>query len=572
MNMKPAGKSEILDVLLAFRGVFLYVGLFTFIINMLMLVPSIYMLQVYDRVLNSRNAETLLMLTLLMLLLYVMMSALELIRSRVLVRLGANLDKRLNGRIFTATFEYSLRAATGNPAQALSDLSAVRQFLTGQGVFAFFDAPWFPIYLAVIFLLHPLLGVFSLIGAAILLGLAFLTEKITKAPLAQANAEAMAANNATNANLRNAEVIEAMGMLPDIQRRWLEKNEKVLALQALASDRAGLISAVTKFVRITLQSMILGAGALLVIQGELTAGGMIAASILMGRTLSPVELAIGTWKQLLSARSAYDRLNRLLSTFPARAISMSLPKPSGRVSVASLIAVPPGSNIPILRGVSFEILPGEVVGVIGASASGKSTLARLLMGIWPPHSGSVRLDGADVFTWNKEELGPYVGYLPQDVELFDGSIAENIARFGEINAELIIEAARKAGVSEMILHFPKGYDTPIGVGGSVLSGGQRQRIGLARALYGDPSLIVLDEPNANLDDAGEKALVVAVQQLKAEGKTVVLITHRTSIIGVVDKLVLLQAGATQLYGPRDQVLAKLQQAQQPQPVVAQGAG
>lgn len=565
MKALLAPRKELESILASFRQSFISVGFFSLFINLLMLVPSIYMLQVYDRVLMSRNETTLLMLTLIMLGLYVLMGLLELARSRVLVRVSSALDMKLNNRVFTAAFENRLRRSKGNPGQALSDLTNVRQFLTGNGLFAFFDAPWTPIFLVIIFIFHPLLGVIALIGAILLFTLAYLTEVVTRKPLAEANNLAAASSNYANNNLRNAEVIEAMGMLESLLKRWFERQEKFLRLQGLASDRAGLISSITKITRISLQSLILGAGALLAIDGTITPGAMIAASILMGRALAPVELAIGTWKQLISARASYHRLDQLLTEFPARRVGMALPAPEGKISLENLIASAPGSQVPILKNINLQIRPGEVVGVIGPSASGKSTLARLIVGIWPAFSGKARLDGADVYTWNKEELGPHLGYLPQDIELFDGSIAENIARFGEIDADKVVAAAKLAGVHEIILHFPQGYDTPIGEGGSMLSGGQRQRIGLARALYGDPTLIVLDEPNSNLDDVGETALVQAIGELKRRGKTVIVITHRTNVLAAVDKLLVLGEGMVQLFGPRDEVLAALaQRAQQVQ--------
>lgn len=552
-------KSELQSVLKSFRGTFVFVGIFSFIINALMLVPSIYMLQIYDRVLASRNSETLLMLTIMMLALYLLMSGLEFARSQVLVRIGLKLDEQMNGRVFTAAFESNLRNSGSNAAQALHDLNGVRQFLTGNGIFALFDAPWAPIYLAVVFLLHPLLGYLSLAAMVILFILALVTEKVTKSVLESSNKEAIAANNFIATNLRNAEVIEAMGMLRGVHRRWSAHHQKSLILQAQASDRAGVVSAITKFVSVSVQSLILGAGALLAIDGAITPGAMIAGSILMGRAMAPVQMAIGVWKQFLSARSSYGRLEALLKSFPPRPDTMSLPSPTGKILVEGLVAVPPGSNITVLKGVNLAIEAGDVVGVIGPSASGKSCLARLLVGVWRPFGGTVRLDGAEVSLWNREELGPCIGYLPQDVELFEGTISENIARFGHIDPAQVIDAAKMAGVHEMILHLPKGYDTIIGAT-TGLSGGQRQRIGLARAIYGAPSLVVLDEPNSNLDEAGEAALVVAINELKAKGVTVILITHRTSIISVVDKILVMQLGASVAFGPRDEVLAGLRRS------------
>jgi ATP-binding cassette, subfamily C, bacterial exporter for protease/lipase len=573
MHLFDKKTSELQEVLLSMRRIFVVVGVFSFFINALMLVPSLYMMQVYDRVLNSRNEMTLLMITLITLGLYALLGALEWVRSQLLVRASVRLDQRLNDRVFGATFDATLRGAAGNPAQALSDVTNLRQFLTGNGLFAFFDAPWTPVYLIVIAILSPWLGVFSLVGGLVLVGLAWLNERATQKPLAEANTVGIQAMNFAGNNLKNAEVIEAMGMLPAIRSRWNGKHQRGLALQQIASDRAGAIGAATRFARLLQQSLILGLGALLVIEGELSPGGMIAASILMGRVLAPIEQAIATWKGLISARSAYDRLQKLLASIPARETAMSLPRPKGILSLENVVATPPNSQTVILKGINAVIPAGEVVGVIGPSASGKSSLARLMVGIWPTASGKVRLDGADIFTWNKAELGPHIGYLPQDVELFEGTIAENIARFGEVDAEKVVRAAQRAGVHDIILRFPKGYDSQIGLGGCFLSGGQRQRIALARALYGDPVLVVLDEPNSNLDDAGEQALVRAVVDLKSHGSTVIVVTHRTNIVGVVDRLLVLKEGALQMFGPRNDVIAALAKAAQVvQPAIQQNGG
>lgn len=552
-------ENELGQILRKFRHTFYKVGAFSFVINMLMLMPSIYMMQVYDRVLASGNEFTLAMLTLMTLGLYALMSLMEWIRSTVLIRVGNQLDFQLSQRTFTAAFERNLQRSGGNPSQATSDLANVRQFLTGQGLFAFFDAPWLPIYLIFCFFFHPLLGAIVIVGAVILFGLAFLTEIATRKPLAAANQAHIGASAFANNNLRNAEVIEAMGMLPAIRGRWYLLQQKVLENQTIASDRSAKISATTKFVRISLQSLSLGAGALLAIDGIISPGMMIAASILMGRALQPVELAIGSWKGFVAARSAYARLEELLKNYPPRGEGMSLPPPKGHLLLENVIAAAPRSQVPILRGLTFAIEAGDVVAIVGPSASGKSTLARLLVGVWQAQAGKVRLDGADIYQWNKDELGPYIGYLPQDIELFEGTIAENIARFGEVDSDAVILAAQRAGVHEMILRFPQGYDTHLGLDGGMLSGGQKQRIALARTLYGDPSLVVLDEPNANLDDVGEAALVRAILDLKERGKTVVLITHRTNIINAVGKLLVLREGVMQMYGPRNQILAALSQ-------------
>jgi len=564
-------KNEIAQTLAGFKSAFRTVGVFSAIINLLMLVPSLYMLQVYDRVLPSRNGITLLMLTVMMLGAYLLMSALEFVRSFVLIRVGARLDTQMNKRVYTAAFEQNLKQGGGNAGQSLQDLTNIRQFLTGNALFAFFDAPWFPIYLIVIFMFEPTLGIFALGGVTILVVLAYINEVVSRKPLAEANSMAIASSTLATNNLRNAEVIEAMGMLPNLQARWYKMHGRFLNLQAEASEKSGIVTAITKFVQVSLQSLVLGYGALLAIEGKITPGMMIAASILMGRALSPVQQVIGVWKSWSSTRSAYERLNELLSANPPRQAGMALPKPVGAMSVEMLTAAPPRSPVPIIKSLSFAIQPGDVLGVIGPSGSGKSTLARLLVGVWPAAAGKVRLDGADIYHWNKDELGPHMGYLPQDIELFGGTVSENIARFGEIDSEKVIAAAKSAGVHDMILHFPKGYDTQLGDGGAGLSGGQKQRLGLARAMYGDPSFIVLDEPNSNLDDVGEAALVSAINDLRQQGKTIVLITHRTSIIGITTKLLLLRDGVAQMFGPTDQVLKALTEASQQAQITQQQA-
>lgn len=556
--------NEITDVLSTLKRAFFTVGAFSAITNLLMLAPSLYMLQVYDRVLTSRNETTLLMLTVMILGAYLMISVLELVRSFILVRVGARFDMELNKRVYTAAFEQNLRRTGGNAGQALSDLTNIRQFLTGSALFAFFDAPWFPIYLVVIFIFEPGLGVFALCGTAILVALAFLNERVSKKPLAEANTLSIASASLATNNLRNAEVIESMGMLPNLMGRWFKLHGKFLHLQGEASEKAGLVAAATKFVQIALQSLVLGYGALLVLENKITPGMMIAASILLGRALAPVQQVIAVWKTYAGARSSYGRLLELLDGNPARKAGMPLPKPTGTLTVEGVSAVAPGGQVTLLRGVSFGLMPGDVVGVIGPSGSGKTTLARLLVGVWPAALGKVRLDGADIYQWNKAELGPHLGYLPQDIELFAGTVGENIARFGEVAADKVVLAAQRAGVHDMILRLPQGYDTPLGDGGAGLSGGQKQRLGLARAMYGDPAVLVLDEPNSNLDDAGEHALLAAVNDLRARGKTIVLITHRTSAIGITNKLLLLRDGAVELFGPTKQVLQALQEKNQKQ--------
>lgn len=555
-------KNEITEALLQFKKTFHSIGAFTACINLLMLVPSIYMMQVYDRVLASHNETTLYMLSLMALGLYALISGLEQIRSMVVIRIGAKMDAFLNQRVYTAAFEQNLKRSGINAGQALNDLTTIRQFVTGNGLFAFFDAPWFPVYLLVIFIFNFWLGVFALVSTVLLVSLAWINELVSKKPLSEANSLAVQSSAIATNNLRNAEVIEAMGMLPNMRTRWYAMHKKFLALQAEASQKAATVTAVTKFVQISTQSLILGVAALLVIKGQVTAGMMIAASILLGRCIGPVQQVIGVWKQWSGVVSAYKRLEELLVNNPPRERGMALPKPQGQLTVEAITAAPPGSQVAILKNVSFALNVGDVMGLIGPSGSGKSTLARLLVGVWPSAMGKVRLDGADIYQWNKDELGPSIGYLPQDIELFAGSISENIARFGDVDSEKVIAAAQTAGVHDMILRLPQGYDTHIGDAGAGLSGGQKQRIGLARALYDDPSLLVLDEPNSNLDDVGEVALTQAVLKLRQAGKTVILISHRPNIIRVTNKLLMLRDGLVAAFGPTEDVLKAMAKAQQ----------
>ena len=568
-SQKP--KNEIEQALHIFKRTFITIGVFSAITNMLALVPSLYMMQVYDRVLGSQNELTLAMITVLMLGAYLLLSALEMIRSFILVRVGARFDMMMNKRVYTAAFEQNLKEAGGNAGQAMSDLTNIRQFMTGNALFAFFDAPWFPIYLAVIFLFQVPLGFFALGGTIILIILAVVNERITRKPLKEANSLSVEANSLATNNLRNAEVIESMGMLPNLMSRWFKVHTRFLNLQADASNKAGMISAATKFVQLSLQSLVLGLGALLVIEGKMSAGMMIAASILVGRAMQPVQQVIAAWKSVSGVRSAYDRLVTMLDANPKRNAGMPLPKPQGGLAVEGVTASPPGVKTPVVRNVSFAINPGDVLGVIGPSGSGKSTLARLLIGVWPTMVGKVRLDGADIYQWNKDQLGPHIGYLPQDIELFGGTVAENISRFGDVDSEKVVIAAKRAGVHEMILHLPGGYDTKLGDGGAGLSGGQKQRLALARAMYDDPAVIVLDEPNSNLDEVGEAALVQAVLELRKHGKTIVLITHRPAALNVTTKLLLMRDGQVAMFGPTDKVIAALNEANQKQAIAQKAA-
>lgn len=557
--MKPAldPQREINVALLAYRRYFGYIALFSGVSNLLMLVPPLYMMQVYDRVLTSRNDMTLFMLTLIALGFYLLGSLLEWVRGQVMIRMSCGMDERLGRRLFEAAFTRNLQQQDANPAQVLNDLATLRQFMTGQGLIALLDAPWLPLFVGVAFLFHPWFGLLATGGAVLLFGLGIWNELATRAGMAEANQLSLASARYLNGTLQNAEVIRALGMLPALRERWHDLQQRMIAAQAASSDRGGRINAMTRFVRIALQSLSLGLGALLVLDDQISAGMMIATSILLGRALAPVELAIGSWRQLGNARTSYQRLNTLLADFPPPPARLPLPPPRGQLSVEQLAVLPPGAPKTVLNGIHFRLEPGQALAIIGPSASGKSSLARVLVGIWPAARGAVRLDGAELDQWSSEALGPYLGYLPQNIELFDGTIAENIARFGEADPQRVIEAAQMAGIHEMILRFPKGYDSPVGPGGVNLSGGQKQRIGLARALYGEPKLVVLDEPNAHLDDSGEAALLQAVQRLKAAGSTVIMVSHRQSVLAVVDRLLVLRDGLQQVFGPTAEVLKAL---------------
>ncbi len=561
--MKPNVKSDLEKALHLCKDAFLSAAGFSLLINFLMITPSIYMLQVYDRVVSTGNLSTLLMLTLIVLMLFITMTALEWVRSQILVRVSTRLETLLNQRLFQVAFKQSL-LSSGQRAttQPLDDLTGLRQFLTGNGLFAFFDAPWMPIYLGILFLFHPWYGWFSVLTAILLCIVAAFTERSTSKILTEANNVAMATRGLLAKNLRNAEVIESMGMLGNIRQRWLTGAVNVLDLQAVASSRAGLLTSLSKVIRLSSQSLILGLGAYLVIEREISPGLMIGGSILMGRALAPIDIMIGSWKGFISARDQYKRLNEILLMIPADAEHMALPDPQGKIHFEHAVVAAPGGKTAILKDLSLTIEKGDIVGVVGPSGAGKSTLARAVLGIWPTANGSIRLDGAEIFHWDREHLGKFIGYLPQDTELFEGTIGENIARFGNVDSEKVVAAAKMANVHDLILRFPEGYDTVIGATSGNLSGGQRQRIGLARALYDNPVLVVLDEPNSNLDEQGEAALEQALLQLKQMQTTVLMITHRNNVLSKVDKLLILNEGALVAYGPRDQVIAYIQQKQQ----------
>ncbi|WP_440998043.1 type I secretion system permease/ATPase [Arhodomonas sp. SL1] len=560
-NSASGKDNELKEALRACRSAFTTVGVFSLFINLLMLLPAIYMLQVYDRVMSSQSLETLAMITLIIVIMFVVMGVLQVMRSRILNRVSVQLDRNLSERVFDAMFRESLERPGSDSAQAMSDANTLRQFLTGQGLLAFFDAPWIPVYLAVMFLFHFWMGIYGVAALVVLTTLAVINELVVRKPLAAANQSDVEARRFATDNMRNAEVVHAMGMDPAIRERLGDYQTRTLEHQTYASDRAGTFSHLSRTFRMGAQALAYGVGALLAIRGEVSAGAIVAGAILMGQGLRPVDQLIGSWRQIGGAMSAYQRLVQLLENHPPRHRSMSLPPPQGAWQFDRVVAGPPATRQPTLRGISMSVEPGEVLAVIGPSASGKSTLARAGLGVWPIFAGSVRLDGAEIGQYNRDELGPHIGYLPQDIELFNGTVAENIARFGEVDSDAVVEAARLAGVDELIRHLPNGYDTMVGSGGGTLSAGQRQRVALARAVYGNPRLIVLDEPNSNLDDQGEQALVEAIVRLRANGASVMVITHRRSILGRVDKILVLRDGQMAAYGSRDDVLAKLSPGQ-----------
>lgn len=544
-------------ITLACRNALYMVGLFSFFINILMLTTSIYMLQVYDRVLASRSFDTLIYLTLAALIALMTLALLDIARSRILVHVSHWLDNALSAPALGKSPDQIL-SGHGYGPQALRDIATLRSFVAGSGIFSLFDAPWVPIYLIAIFYLSPTLGVLATLGAVMLFGLAVINEMITRHMLTEANAKAIAAQYYVDASLRNAEVIQAMGMMPNIIEHWDSKNSAVLHLQMVASNRAGAVLAFTKFMRLALQILMLAVGAYLVIENSLTGGGMIAGTILLSRALAPVEQGIGVWKQMLAARLAYQRLRKHFSAPERPETKIKLPVPKGALNIDNVSYQLPNSDHPILANITLHLKPGEMIAVIGPSGAGKSTLARLIVGALKSTSGDIRLDGVDVYAWERTDFGKYTGYVPQDVELFSGSVKDNIARMGKVDDKAVIAAAQLAEVHEIILKLPKGYDAKIGGSSFVLSGGQRQRIALARAIYQIPRLLVLDEPNANLDSDGEAALQRTLQAMQKNGATQIIISHKPSIVKHADRILFIVDGKIKFFGPREQVLAELQ--------------
>lgn len=560
--MKPTEPLTIAGALREQMPIFRSVVGYSVITSLLVLMPTWFMLEVYDRVINSRSESTLWWLFAMVLLAYAVMELLDLFRARLLYRAGESVDRTLRDRLFEAAFTANLRRVPGGTTQAFTDLRTLREFISSGAVTAMFDAPAALVFLVLVSLISPWLGLMALAGALVQVAIAWSTEKRTMPLLGEANRSSIEAQSYASSTLRNAQVIESMGMLGDIHHRWSERQRRTLATQAAASDQAGINTTASRQIQLMLGSLILGASCWLQLTGQLngSSGMMIVASVLGGRVLTPLAQLVAQWRGVVNARDAIKRLDKLLTLIPPAATTLPLPPPKGLLSVEGVMAAAPGSPVPIIKGVSFVVQPGDAVAVIGPSASGKTTLARLLVGLWPTASGKVRLDGVDVFGWNKAELGPHVGYLPQNVELFDGTIAENIARFGVVERDKVRDAVTLVGMDSWIDSLPDGLDTRIGEDGASLSGGQRQRVALARAVFGNPKLLVLDEPNASLDEAGEQALVAMLNQMKQRGATVLVITHRTSVLPACDKLLMLRDGQVAAYGPRDEVLVQLREA------------
>lgn len=554
------GGGATLGVLLSQRQQWLAVIFFSVVINVLMLSPAIYMMQVSNRVYTSRNLTTLAMLTLIVLGLYVVMSALEWARTRILVRIGVALDHALGARLLRVSHRMTKEQGTGEGRRLLSDLEMVRVFITGPGALAALDVPWVPIFFVVTYFLHPGICIAMIAGSILLFVLTWITESATKQPLQNANERAAEASRFATVNMRNGEVIEAMGMLRSMVNRWQKRRDEYLMEQALASDRAGLITAITKFVRVAHQSLLAAYSAYLTIQGEITPGVMMASWMLSSRMTGPIEMFIATWTHWGSARDARTRIDDALKLPEQNFAAIELPAPSGEITLEGIYGAPPGFKSMFIQNVNLKIPAGASVAIVGPSASGKSSLVRLIAGVWLPRAGTVRIDSSDIETWPRERLGPHIGYLPQDVELIEGSVADNIARHGELDSNRVLEAAQAAGVHDMILQLSDGYNTEVGANGCFLSGGQRQRIGLARALYGKPAVLILDEPNANLDEAGELALDRALRSASDNKQTILIVSHRPIAIRNCELVLVMTNGQVTVYGPRDQVMAVMAKA------------
>ncbi len=562
-NQTNKNKSDLELALKSMKKIFISLGVYSFFLNILMLVAPLYMLVVYDTVMPSKNLNTLLLVTAITIVFFIGMWLLDYIRSKLMIYVSNKLDLLLNERVFNATFNLAAKYPDRANIQPVRDFGTLKSFLGGQAVFSFFDFPWFPIYIAIMFAFSPVFGLYGLAATVIVILLTWLNNKHTKDGLAESNEAYRKAVNFFDNNIRNVEVVKAMGMKKNLHRIWMEKYNRYLLVHNQASSTAAFYSNASKSFRMMVSSLMYGVGAFLAILGMISPGMIIAGAVLMGRALQPISQMVGTWNNFTAARISYQKLNELLVEFPQEGEKTALPEPKGLIRFENVSIVPPLSQKAVLSGINIEIKPGEVVGVIGPSAAGKSSFAKAVVGVWQPAMGRIRIDGADIHQYNSDDLGEHIGYLPQDIELFEGSIAQNIARFHEDAEDAdVILAAKLSGTHELILNLPYGYDTVIGPSGLSLSGGQKQRIGLARAIYGNPKIIILDEPNSNLDDAGEYALMMTISALKDKGATVILVTHKKSILALADKLLVLNDGRVFNYDETQKVLTALAQQQE----------
>ncbi len=557
-NQKNTQKSDLELALKSMKKIFISLGIYSFFLNILMLSAPFYMLVVYDVVMPSQNMNTLLLVTMVALMFFIGMWILDYVRSKLMIYASNKLDLILNKRLFDATFDLAAKYPNKANIQPIRDFNSIKSFMGGSAVFAFFDFPWFPIYIGLLFAFSPIYGLYGLAATAIILLLTWLNEKTTKEGLEESNADYRKAINFFENNIRNVEVVQAMGMKENLHRIWMEKYNRYLLVHTKASTTASFYSNASKSFRMLASSMMYGLGALLAIAGSISPGMIIAGAVLLGRALQPITQIVGTWKSFTNAKIAYGKLNELLLEFPVEEDKLTLPEPKGIITFENVVTVPPLGKIQVLKGITLQIESGDIVGVIGPSAAGKSSFAKTAVGVWPPTSGHIRIDGADIHQYDSVTLGKHLGYLPQDIELFEGTIAENISRFEEnVEDEDIIEAAKLSGTHELILNLPDGYATRVGAGGMSLSGGQKQRIGLARALYGNPKMVILDEPNSNLDETGEYALMMALRRLKEKGTTVIFITHKQNILTLADKLIVIRDGSLILYDEREKVIESL---------------
>ncbi len=541
-----------------FKQHFLFAGIFSFFDNMLLLAMPLYMMQLFDRVMTSRSNETLIMLSIAVVGALLVMWMLETLRARLLGSASLLMDQALGGKVVSGLIKSASRLGNRDYAQGLRDVAVLRGFLTGNSIFALFDTPWAIFFIIIIFMFHPLMGAVALTGAVLLFLVAVVNEKLTHTPLHDASIASRKSSRFIDISVRNADVVSAMGMVNGVRGRWQNMNDAVLTQQHILTQRSSVIISFTKFLRQFIQIAMLGTGAYLVIDQHMTPGIMMAATLILGRALAPVEQAITTWKGFVDARESYQNLNQLLSDYQEESGAVALPTPTGKLSVERLAFVTPTTRLAVIKGISFELAAGEVLGIVGPSAAGKSSLLKLIAGIWKATAGAVRIDGADISEISREQIGEHIGYLPHDVELFAGTIGDNIARLlpAKDFSELVIDAAKMAGVHDLILRLPKGYETDIGEAGYVLSGGQRQRVALARALFNKPRLILLDEPNANLDGEGEVAFLNAVFAMKQDGMTVIIVTHKPAMLAHADKVLVMRDGLVEAFGPRNEIVGK----------------